>query len=68
MRSRILILSIRLRLTKAHRDVVYWGDSSFCGLNENCPHWLVCLNSWSRLVELFGGVAFLEEVCHWGEL
>ena len=34
------------------------------------PLWLLCLNTWSPVGETvregLGGVALLEEVCHWG--
>ena len=39
------------------------------GLNENGPHRLIYLNAWLRVGrtvwEGIGGVALLEEVCHW---
>ena len=41
-----------------------------CGLNENGPHRLICLNAWSPVVgtvwEGLGVVALMEKVCHWG--
>jgi hypothetical protein len=40
------------------------------GLNENGPYMLSYLNSWSSvgwtIWEGLGGMALLEEVCHWG--
>ena len=41
------------------------------GLNENAPHRLICLNTWSliggTICERLGGVSLLEQVCHWEE-
>lgn len=43
-----------------------------CGLNENVPCWLLCLNTWSLVGSAFlaglgslGDVELLDEVCHW---
>lgn len=36
------------------------------GLNRNGPHGLTDLNAWLEGVAILEGVAFLEEVYHWG--
>lgn len=41
------------------------------GLNENVPKRLKCMNAWvpgdGPIWEKLGGVALLEEICHWGQ-
>ena len=46
-------------------------DFNRCGgLNENSPHRLIYLNTWSpvgrTVLEGLESMALLEEVCHWG--
>ena len=65
-----LVLSRAWTLTGTHANVYECVVHTLCGgYNEKVFHWLTELTAWSpaggTVWEGLGGMALLEEVCHW---